>query len=276
MSNTPKTKSSQKKNNHSNTKYWILLLLFSTLFMGGAGYLLKETKGKFHHSRHKINNSKYETKRINGILDHHSDKILGIDISHYQSKDKIKWENFTIGDNNAEIKFIVMRATMGKNGKDKHFNEYWEKAKDVNLIRGAYHYYRPHEDPEKQAKWFLKNIDLQQGDLHPILDIEKYPRGKSKEDFHKDLKIWLKIVEEAYGKQPIIYSYYSFYNDYLRGEFEEYPLWMANYRDVLVPSKIDNWAFWQFTEKGIVSNIKTKVDVNIFNGKLSQLKKYTI
>ena len=73
-------------------------------------------------------------------------------------------------------------------------------------------------------------------------------------------------MEDTYGEKPIIYTYYHYYKDYLRGEFDDYPLWLANYNDVLVPSEEDSWKMWQFTEKGIVKGINVKVDLNIYNG----------
>ena len=44
----------------------------------------------------------------------------------------------------------------------------------------------------------------------------------------------------------------------------------------LVPSPDDPWRIWQFTEKGIVYGINTKVDVNVYNGSLWSLKRLTL
>jgi GH25 family lysozyme M1 (1,4-beta-N-acetylmuramidase) len=38
------------------------------------------------------------------------------------------------------IGICVMRATMGNRKKDKHFDDFWELAKENNLTRGAYHF----------------------------------------------------------------------------------------------------------------------------------------
>jgi len=148
--------------------------------------------------------------------------------------------------------------------------------KKTRKIRGAYHFYRADEDPVMQANNFLENVKLESGDLPPVLDIEKIPSRKSKEQLIKDLKIWCKIVEETYDEKPIIYTYYHYYKDYLKGEFDDYPLWLANYNDVPQPSPNDDWDFWQFTENGIVYGINTKVDVDIYNGSLWSLKMMTV
>jgi len=229
---------------------------------------------KFEHK--KLKNSEVETARIDRILSENTNKTFGIDISHYQREKDIQWDSLSVGNRTLPIEFIVMRSTMGNKSKDKNFQNFWIKAKEHNKIRGAYHFYRADEDPIFQANNFLAQVKLESGDLPPILDIEKIPRRKSKEALIADLKIWCKIVEEAYGKKPIIYTYYYYYKDYIQGEFDDYPLWLANYNDVPAPAPTDNWDFWQFTENGIVYGINTKVDVDIYNGSLWSLKRMTI
>ncbi len=255
-------------------------LIFALL---GTGFYLKEKIAfyyamyfnKFEHK--KLHNSEEETTRINNIVGKYADKTFGFDISHYQNVEDIKWDSLSIGNRTIPLKFVVLRATMGNRSKDKNFDEFWSLAKQHELIRGAYHFYRADEDPVKQANNFLESVKLEEGDLVPILDIEKIPHRTSKEDFVKNLKIWLKIVEDKYGEKPIIYTYYFYYRDNLKGEFDDYPLWLANYNNVMQPTPDDDeWKFWQFTEKGIVYGINSKVDLDVFNGSTWSLNRLTI
>ena len=276
-----------KRNIHKNRRkkfllrrYLILAALAIALF--ATGFYLKNKISfyyamyfqKFEHR--KLKNNEQETARIDRILSENTNKTFGIDISHYQRKQDIQWDSLSVGNRTLPIEFVVMRSTMGNRSKDKHFQEFWSKAKEHNILRGAYHFYRADEDPVFQANNFLAQVKLESGDLPPILDIEKIPRRKSKENLIADLKIWCKIVEEAYGKKPIIYTYYYYYKDFIKGEFEDYPIWIANYNDVPAPSPNEDWDFWQFTENGIVYGINTKVDVDIYNGSLWSLKRLTI
>ena len=285
----PKKNTYQKKNHQNRKKKqkifirrrWLLIGILAIALLG-TGYYLKE-KISFYYSLYfdkfehkKLKNSEKEAKRINRIIGENANKTFGIDISHYQRKEDIKWDSLSIRNGAIPIKFAVLRATMGNKNADKHFQEYWELAKKHNLIRGAYHFYRADEDPVLQANNFLETVKLESGDLPPVLDIEKIPKRKSQAELVKDLKVWCKIVEEAYGEKPIIYTYYHYYKDYLRGEFDDYPLWLANYNDVSEPSPDDNWDFWQFTENGIVYGINTKVDVDIYNGNYWSLKMLTL
>lgn len=275
-----------RKIHKNRKKHWLLRreILFFILAVAllGTGFYLKE-KIQFYYAMYfnkfehrKLSNSEFEEKRINRIIGDYADKTFGIDMSHYQRKEDVEWDSLSIGNRSIPIKFVVLRGTMGNKSTDKHFDEFWKLAKKHNLIRGAYHFYRADEDPVMQANNFLANVKLESGDLPPILDIEKIPRRKSNEKLIEDLKIWCRIVEETYGEKPIIYTYYHYYKDFLKGHFDDYPLWLANYNDVLQPSPKDDWDFWQFTENGIVYGINTKVDVDIYNGSLWSLKRLTL
>jgi len=269
----------QQRKKYVRTSIILLVLAFT---LAGTGFYLKQKISYYYalyfnkFSHKKLKNTEEETARIQKILTENLDKTYGFDISHYQNREDIKWDSLSIGNKTIPLEFVVMRATMGNRNADKHFDDFWEQAKKYELVRGAYHFYRADEDPVKQANNFLENVKLENGDLPPILDIEKIPRRKSKEKLVEDLKVWCKIVEEAYGKKPIIYTYYHYYKDYLKGEFDDHPLWLANYNDVPTPSPDDRFDFWQFTENGIVHGINTKVDLDLYNGSLWSLKSMTL
>ncbi|MGN7706158.1 glycoside hydrolase family 25 protein [Chryseobacterium sp. 22543] len=269
-----------RRKNYFFRRKVILAILIVALI--GTGFYLKQSISyyyalyfnKFTHK--KLHNSEREAARIQRILTSNLDKTYGFDVSHYQNREDIKWDSLSIGNKTIPLEFVVMRATMGNRSADKHFEEFWEMAKKNDLIRGAYHFYRADEDPVIQANNFLANVKLESGDLPPILDIEKIPKRKTNKKLIEDLKVWCKIVEEAYGEKPIIYTYYHYHKDFLKGEFEGYPLWLANYNDVPSPSPDDQWDFWQFTENGIVHGINAKVDLDIYNGNSWSLRRLTL
>ncbi|WP_213277023.1 glycoside hydrolase family 25 protein [Chryseobacterium indologenes] len=269
----------RRKNYFFRRKVILAILIIALI---GTGFYLKQSISyyyalyfnKFTHK--KLHNSEREAARIQRILTNNLDKTYGFDVSHYQNKEDIKWDSLSIGNKTIPLEFVVMRATMGNKSADKHFDEFWEMAKKHDLIRGAYHFYRADEDPVIQANNFLANVKLESGDLPPILDIEKIPKRKTNKKLIEDLKVWCKIVEDTYGEKPIIYTYYHYYKDFLKGEFEGYPLWLANYNDVPSPSPDDQWDFWQFTENGIVHGINAKVDLDIYNGNSWSLKRLTL
>jgi len=227
---------------------------------------------------YKLKYEQAEAKRISDIrnyqvLEKHKGKAIGLDVSEYQGK--IDWELIENVDGNYPIEFVFIRATAGNDREDEQFEENWLGAKKRKMIRGAYHYYRPNENSLEQAKLFIKTVRLRKGDLPPVLDIEKLPKGQSLDSLKIGLRRWLKAVEAHYKVKPIIYTGEKYYDDFLKDDFSDYLFWIANYN--FYREKIeDDWLFWQFTEKASVLGIKGNVDVNIFNGDVEQLRFITM
>lgn len=203
------------------------------------------------------------------ILEKHEGKCVGIDVSEYQGK--ISWSYVDTIEKKYPLHFVFIRATAGNNVVDSKFKRNWEGAKANNMIRGAYHYYRPNENSLEQAELFIKTVALEKGDLPPVLDIEKLPKNQSMTNLKKGLRKWLQAIEKHYKVKPIIYSGEKYYDDFLKEEFGDYLFWIANYNFYREEIQED-WLFWQFTEKAAVPGINGNVDVNIYNGDLQQLQ----
>ena len=199
--------------------------------------------------------------------------IHGIDISHYQGN--IDWQRLTqTRQSQLPIHFIFMKASEGGDYGDRVFQENFDSAKVYGFIRGAYHFYNPKTDPVRQADFFINSVKLDAGDLPPVLDIEK--RGDDARTLRRDLKIWLDRIERHYKVKPILYTSYKFKTRYLNDSiFDSYPYWIAHYYVDSVEYK-GNWKFWQHTDVGTLPGIREKVDLNIFNGSLEELKCMTI
>lgn len=226
----------------------------------------------------KTSRAESEDKRISDVrnfqvLEKHQGKSIGIDVSEYQGK--ISWSYVDTLEKKYPIHFVFIRATVGKDRKDRQFDTNWLGAKENKMIRGAYHYYRPNENSLEQAELFITTVHLQKGDLPPVLDIEKLPKNQSIANLKLGLKRWLKAVESHYGVKPIIYTGERYYDDFLKEEFSDYLFWIANYNFYREEIGTD-WLFWQFTEKASIPGIKGNVDVNIYNGDLQQLQFITV
>lgn len=191
-------------------------------------------------------------------------EIHGIDVSRYQST--ISWEAVKeMKVNNIQLGFAFIKATEGTDLVDPFFKRNWKKAKSAGMVRGAYHFFNPKKDGKAQAQNFFENVKLESGDLPPVLDIEK-SFGMSEAKLQREVKSWLDAMEAAYGVKPVIYTYVTFYERYLKGSFDEYPLWIAHYYQPDNPRISRPWHFWQHSEEGRVNGIIAKVDFNVFNG----------
>ena len=257
---------------YSIISFFIALIIgFGFHYRNGLAYY-------FSFKSDKMSKTESDAKRISDVrnfqvLEKHEGKSIGIDVSEYQGK--ISWSYVDTLEKKYPIHFVFIRATVGKDRQDYQFETNWLGAKANKMIRGAYHYYRPNENSLEQAELFISTVQLQKGDLPPVLDIEKLPKNQSIENLKIGLKRWLKAVESHYGVRPIIYTGERYYNDFLKEEFADYLFWIANYN--FYREEIDSdWLFWQFTEKASVSGIKGNVDVNIYNGDLQQLQFITV
>ena len=200
--------------------------------------------------------------------------VHGIDISHYQ--EEIDWEQLRNASlDTAPVSFVFIKATEGMTLLDENFNLNFYEAKRNHLIRGAYHFFLPNVDAAQQARFFLKQVHLEPGDLPPVLDVEK-AGNLSTEQLQRAVKKWLDIVEQAYGVKPIIYTGYKFKLQHLNTRtFDAYPYWIAHYYVKELAYK-GTWSFWQHTDCGRVKGIKGNVDCNIFNGSMEELMRLVI
>jgi len=199
--------------------------------------------------------------------------VHGIDISHYQGI--IDWQQLSAHQQGEfPLSFIFMKATEGSDLEDPTFTQHFDSARAHGFLRGAYHFFVPGTDARRQAQFFIGKVHLQTGDLPPVLDVET--KGRSKKALQEGVKTWLDVVEAYYGVKPIIYTSYKFKESYLNDAvFNDYPYWIAHYYVDSVHYK-GHWEFWQHTDVGSVPGIKENVDLNVFNGTLEQLKRYTL
>ncbi len=211
-----------------------------------------------------------------GILMPKGYAVHGIDVSKHQGD--IDWKRVSqMKKNGIGISFAFIKATEGITRQDEKFEVNWKHAEQNGILRGAYHFYYPSRDADKQADNFIANVKLLPGDLPPVADIE-YTNGRSAKKIREGLKVFLLRLEKYYKVKPVIYTNTNYYNTYLRGNFDEYPLWIAGYYDHerFYNEFITPWYFWQHSEKGNVDGIRGKVDFNVFNGNLQKLKNMTV
>ncbi|MCG7856448.1 glycoside hydrolase family 25 protein [Flavihumibacter sediminis] len=190
--------------------------------------------------------------------------IHGIDVSKYQQR--INWEMVKeMVAEDVRIGFVFIKATEGLGNMDAQFNRNWRNAGDAGITRGAYHFFLAPKSGSEQAENFIRRVELEKGDLPPVLDVEQ-TYGVTPDKLRAEVKAFLDRLEAHYGVKPIIYTNVEFYNKFLKGDFDNYPLWVAHYLRKDRPRIARNWAFWQYSETGNVNGIRGKVDFNVFNG----------
>ena len=212
-----------------------------------------------------------------------SNRASGIEVSYWNAE--IDWAKVK----NEGIDFAFVKATEGDFYYDPTFDDNWIGTKSVGIPRGAKHFFRANVDPVKQAECFIAAVQVMGdlGELPPLLDLETID-GKLSEDIIPSVKIWLDLVEKAFGKKPIIYSGQFFLQD----NFSEaggnppawaqvYPLFIASYPSTYVeesqpplPRGWATWLFWEYTEKGTIDGVNSNAEMSVFNGSVEDLQAY--
>lgn len=203
-------------------------------------------------------------------------EIHGIDVSHHQGE--IDWQQLRNSGmiDKYPVRFVMIKATEGATNIDERFHENFRQARENGFIRGAYHFWSNKSTAQAQAEHFFNCVQLEDGDLPPVLDVERKPTAQTDEEFRENVLAWLRLVEEHYGVKPIIYTYYKFKTAYLSDSvFNDYPYWIAHYYVDSVQYQ-GKWKFWQHTDCGRLPGIKGNVDFNIYNGSYYDLQMLTI
>ena len=172
--------------------------------------------------------------------------VRGVDVSHYQGE--IDWNVLAAQD----IQFAYIKATEGSIYVDECFVENYREARQTDLKVGAYHFFSFDSAGLTQAENFIDTVESFDGMLPPVVDVEFYgnkaENPPAPEEVRPQLQAYLDAVEEAYGLRPIIYATYESWELYVKGQFDDYPLWI---RDIWNrPKNSADWTFWQYTNRG--------------------------
>jgi lysozyme len=133
--------------------------------------------------------------------------------------------------------FAYVRAAYGATG-DAGFPATWTAMRDAGIVRGAWQVLRHDEDPVDQAVHFLKTVELQRGDLPPMLDLERMATS-SPGFVLRMLKIWFEIVESelearhGFAPKPIIRTSSRAWPVRQACTFQPHALWIVD------PSRFD-------------------------------------
>ena len=239
----------------------LLLILLSPFYYG---YVVKGFVATWRWVKDWGQDPNYRTYESFNIKIPKNYSIHGIDVSYYQGK--INWQKVkSMKDDDVSVRFAFIKATEGLLLVDPYFQRNWREAPKAGIICGAYHFFRPKRDGKTQAKFFLQVVNVEKGDLPPVVDIETLD-GVSPLKMRAELSDFLNYVEVKTKVRPIIYTGLKFYEDYLADNFDGYPLWIAHYYQPKLRLDKSKWKFWQHSDKAKIDGIGHIVDFNAFNG----------
>lgn len=214
-------------------------ILFFLLLVGSLALIL-EFSGYLYH---------------NDVISKIFYRVEGLDVSHHQIR--INWKKV-----NKKYKYIIMKATEGKDFLDTDFFYNWNNARIEGFVVGAYHFFSMRSSGESQAEYYISKVPVSDKTLPPIIDIEistKYTKVK----VIKELQRMITKLESHYKKKVILYVNYKTYNTFIKGEFLDNPIWITDMKFIPKLAENDRWIMWQYSSRGRIYGIPGLTDKNV-------------
>lgn len=196
--------------------------------------------------------------------------IRGVDVSHFQGT--IDWK--ILG--NEGISFAYIKATEGSSHVDPQFAKNWKESGEAGVKAGAYHFFSFDSPGRSQLEHFTATVGDEPGRLPPMVDFEFYGDKKANPPaagpVAEQLGILLDGLEARYGMKPVIYATEAAWEMYIRGSFDQYPLWIRNVRTRPDTGTVP-WTFWQYSNKGRLKGYTGEeeyIDLDLFAGTRQQ------
>ncbi len=197
-------------------------------------------------------------------------QVFGIDVSHHS--DVRDWEEVK----ETGVSFAYIKATEGKTFKDPEFRGNWDGAASVGIAPGAYHVFHFCRDAESQFENIRSVVPDDPDGLPIAIDLEwvdgpSIPSQQTCDDIGKarsTLRELLRLIQDEYGKAPIVYAHSGGVKELLGGEFDDYALWLQNWHkggEGPTLSGRNPWTIWQYSGDGDIPGA-TNIDLNAFFG----------
>jgi lysozyme len=194
--------------------------------------------------------------------------VRGVDVSAHQGA--IDWRVLEVD----RVSFAFIKATEGGDFVDAEFANNWRRSGRTDILRGAYHFLTQCQTGLTQARHFIATVPREAGSLPHVVDAEHMGpcrKGPTVKDIAAELDVFLDEVEAHYGKRPIIYTTQEFHDAYLVGLFPNERFWIRSL--IVEPGfRRDQWAFWQYNNRGVRAGVKGPVDLNVFRGTPAELE----
>ena len=216
--------------------------------------------------------------------------VKGLDVSYYQPG--VNWQTQW----NLGARFAYVKATEGNYYTNPLFAAQYNGARQVGMIRGAYHFANPlASSGADQARIFVKSGGGWSADgytLPPVLDMEMNPyAGQTIDGFYQgngcydrspsQLASWVRdfgnTMQSLTGRFPMIYTNTSWWTQCTANAagFGAYPLWTANWPSSAtnyagpLPASWSSYSVWQYSESGPFAG-----DSNVWNGDYEGLRRF--
>lgn len=197
----------------------------------------------------------------------------GIDVSHWQNQ--INWTRVAA----AKAAYAYIKATQGGSYVDPRLTANITGATNAGVRAGCYHFLSANTSVNSQIENFKRRYGVYHdiGRLPPCMDLEwdynssgvdRWANKSASFIVDKSSK-WLEAIVVEYGVAPIFYTNKSWFSNRVGNDksLNNYGVWMSRYggygNDAPAMMTGYDWVCWQFTDRGTISGVSGKVDVNL-------------
>ncbi len=189
------------------------------------------------------------------ILQASSYKVKGIDLSKWD--EVVHWNILK-----KEVKFVILRAGIGKGGKDSVYEKYYKKCKEHGIPVGAYWYSKATtvKAARQEAHYFLKKLKGKKFEYPVYYDVEYKKIFKTgKKNVSKMVTEFCSILEKN-RYYCGLYSSKNYLENYFTSEvLKKYDIWLAHYAS---STSYKGHKIWQYTETGRLKGKPGDCDLN--------------
>jgi lysozyme len=203
--------------------------------------------------------------------------IRGIDLSQFSGE--VPFDELIAHD----IRFAYIKASEGGESTDPAFDDMLKGAQHAAILTGAYHFFTFCDSAESQFANIARRR-IEATDLPFAVDVEWFdgpanpnqrPCAQNVDTVKDNLRRLLTMIKERYHKIPLIYAPPSTIGSIIDDSFNEYPIWLADYRKVEGLSRPtmrghNPWTLWQFTDRARIPGLGGPADLNVFFGSEDQ------
>ena len=219
----------------------------------------------------------------------------GIDLSHYQGI-STDWEK----EADSGRLFMITKSSEGAAVSDDAFAANWANAKRAGLLRGAYHFFRPQQDPAAQASLLLSRLAGDPGELPPSIDVEVLSGtgmrlgaperigapppgtfgGASPAAALDALWAMIQVIIAKDGRRPLLYTAPGFWaampaNETRAKVCAACDLWVATWGpSPIIPAGWTSWRIWQYAGDVAAPGVNGFADLDRFAGGPAALLAY--
>ena len=180
----------------------------------------------------------------------------GIDVSAHQGT--IDWDRVAADG----IRFAYVKVSEGGDLVDDSFLRNWTGAARAGIERGAYHFFTLCTPGSVQARHFLNAVPVEADALAPAVDLELAGNCSERPvsaSVTAELDDFLGAVEEAWGREVVLYVGDDFAARYPVRADSDRPLWTRRF--LLRPS--GEWLIWQLHGYARVDGVEGGVDLDV-------------